>query len=246
MQTRLAAVAGALLATAGVAAAQTVTTTFSNGLEGWEAMQGPGGTSGILPTGGAGDNGHHLRTVFNNFWIDFRNNTNQAFLGDYTQAPAVTISADVQVDQIEFFFQPVSRPLTLELRNYDLAEGTPYPYVSVWYVFDQISSATHNDWTHFSVTIGDTSATDLPAGWGGYGDEDPDTYEPILPAGVTFTDVISNVQEIVWATIQPGMFSGFVDYNIGFDNPTVSFIPAPSAAMLLLGAGAFGAARRRR
>jgi len=251
MQTRHAArtaAAALVLAAAGLASAQTVTTTFSNGAEGWYAPQGPGGTSGILPTGGAGDNTHHLRTVFNNFGIYFGNNTNAAFLGDYRRAPSVTISSDVQVDQVDFFFQPVSRPWLVELRNYDLAEQLELgvPWVSVWYAFDPLDASVQTDWTHYSVTIADTSATDLPAGWGGYGDEDPNTFEPILPAGVTFADVISNVQEIAWSTFEPGWFFGFTDFNVGFDNASISFIPAPSSALALLGAGLLGASRRRR
>ena len=65
--------------------------TFDNGTEGWLV---PGGT-GIEAVGG--NPGNHLHTVFNNFGIEFRNDSNPAFIGDYTQYSSITLSVDVRV-----------------------------------------------------------------------------------------------------------------------------------------------------
>ena len=57
-------------------------------------------------------------------------------------------------------------------------------------------------------------------GWGGTGAEDPVTYEPILPPGVTFADVLAGVDRMVFTTLQPGFFYGFTDFDLRIDNIT--------------------------
>jgi len=223
-------------------ASTTVTTDFSNGAEGWTGPAGPGGTTGIEPSGGNG--GEYMRTVFNNFGISFENNTNADFLGDYTTADEITISMDIQVEYLNFFGQDVSRPWLVELRDFDGATGG-YPYNSVWFLFDNISASNNGDWSTYSVTF-DPNATDLPGGWGGYGAEDPDTFEPTLPDGVSFSDVLSGVDEIAFTTYQPGFFFGFTDHTIGIDNLSITrTVPAPSA-LALIGLGGLVGTRRRR
>lgn len=210
-----------LLAGLGVAAvgarAQTAVITFDNGLEGWSGPGGVGGATTIVATGGHGDDdGPFLRTVFNDFGITFRTTTNTAFLGDYTTSDEATIGVDTRVEFLSFFGQDVSRPWLVELRNRSLAQGF-YPWVSVWYLFDNISQTNNSDWTPYSVTFSPRAA-DLPPGWGGTGDEDPVTFEPTLPAGVGFADVLSNIDEVVFTTLQPGFFFGFTDHTVGLDN----------------------------
>ncbi|MEX0876978.1 MAG: PEP-CTERM sorting domain-containing protein [Phycisphaerales bacterium] len=223
-------------------AGDTTTVDFSNGAEGWSGPSGPGGATNIVPTGG--NDGAFMRTVFNDFGVTFRNNSNDAFLGDYTTAQEITISMDIQVEYLNFFGQDVSRPWLVELRDVDTAQGG-YPYSSVWFLFDNISQANNSDWMTYSVTF-DPNATDLPAGWGGYGAEDPNTFEPILPDGVSFSDVLSGVDEMVFTTLQPGFFFGFTDHTIGIDNLSITrTIPAPSA-LALIGLGGLVGTRRRR
>lgn len=200
-------------------AAEPVTTDFSSGAEGWTGPIGPGGGTSIQTSGG--NDGAYMRTIFNNFGITFRNDSNAAFLGDYTGSDEVTISIDVRVDFLNFFGQDVSRPWLVEMRDFDTAQNG-YPWTSVWFLFGDISQASNNDWTTFSVTFNPNS-TELPSGWAGYGDEDPKTFEPILPEGVTFADVLSGVDEIAFTTLQPGFFFGFTDHTVGIDNISVSF-----------------------
>ena len=170
-----------------------------------------------MPTGG--NPGANLRTVFNNFGITFVNSTNPAFVGDYTAATEVTISVDLKVDQIAFFGQNVSRPWLVEIRDYDGATGG-YPWNSVWFLFSNISAAANGNWTTYSVSF-DPRSTALPPGWGGTGAEDPTTYEPILPPGVTFADVLAGVDAITFTTLQPGYFFGFTDFDVLLDNISI-------------------------
>jgi hypothetical protein len=219
-------------ALAAPATADTTVTTFSSGAEGWSASGG-----GSIPSTG-GNPGHCLRIVFNNFGISCSNATNPAFTGDYTAAASVTIAVDLRVSQISFFGQPVARPWLVELRDLDGASGG-YPYNSVYFVFANVSAATHGSWTTFSVTF-DPSSTTLPPGWGGTGAEDPVTYEPILPPGVTFADVLAGVDRIVFTTLEPGSFYGFTDFDLRIDNITIARTAANPAD--LDGDGAVGAA----
>ncbi|MHC4263069.1 MAG: hypothetical protein ACYSWX_11140 [Planctomycetota bacterium] len=218
------------------AAQQTVNVDFESGTLGWVGPFGSTGSSGITPSGGNGG-GAGYRVDFSDFVITVRNSSNPAFQGDFSIFDTVTLSTDLKVDQVDFFFSPVSRPWLIELRDYDLAQGG-YPWTSVWYKFADVSVATHGSWNTFSVTIDDPSSTSLPAGWRGYGAEDPSTFEPILPAGVTFADVIAGVDEIVYTTGEPGFFFGQSDFDLTLDNIRVSTTGGPWSD---LGSGLAGA-----
>jgi hypothetical protein len=230
------------LTVGGQAAGQTIVSMFEN--ERSDQWFGPAGLNGftVIETEG-GNPGGYMRTEFNDIGITFANNENSDYLGDYTSAAAITLSIDVLVESINFSGQEVSRPWLVELRDYDTAQNG-LPWTSVWFLFDNISQANNSAWTTYSVTF-DPNSADLPAGWGGYGAEDPNTFEPTLPAGVTFADVLSGVDEIAFTTLQPGFSFGFADYLVGIDNVTISRVPAPSAAALLGLAGLIGSRRRR-
>ena len=96
------------------------------------------------------------------------------------------------------------------------------------------------------VTIADTHAAALPAGWGGYGAE-TEFGEPILPAGTTFADVLRGVDEITFTTAVPGWFYGFTYFDVSLDNIGVSAVPEPATwALQGLGLAALLPLLRRR
>ncbi len=184
---------------------------------GWAGPSGSGGATSVVATGG--NPAWNMRTVFNDFGITFRNSTNAAFLGDFAADTSVTISIDLRVESIRFFGQDVSRPWLVELRNAALA-ADGYPWAGVWFKFAQVSAATHGEWTTFAVTFDPRSET-LPEGWGGTGAEDPVTFEPTLPPGVTFRDVLEGVDAVAFTTLEPGYFFGFTDHTLRIDNVRV-------------------------
>ncbi|MFQ5461674.1 MAG: PEP-CTERM sorting domain-containing protein [Phycisphaerae bacterium] len=202
--------------------------TFDNGTEGWIGPQGPGGSTTVDPQGG--HPGANLHTIFSNFGITFHNSSNGAFVGDYTQSQTVALSIDVKVQDISFFGTPVSRPWLVDLRDFDNPEPG-FPWTSVWFKFADISLAQHGDWTTFTVLIEDTSAVDLPPGWGGTGAETPQA-EPILPPNRTFTDVLAGIDEIAFTTFEPGFVFGETQFDVRLDNIAITTggpaVPVPA------------------
>jgi len=191
---------------AGPLAAQTTVVTFDNGGEGWDG-------NGLVEQDG-GNPGANFHFFVNNFGIEARNDTNTAFIGDLTGASEVTVGADALTNSIQFEGTEVSRELIVEFRSSSLAQDG-YPYTSVWYDLGTIQAGS--EWGAFQITF-TPSSTELPAGWGGYGAEDPITFEPILPPGVTFADVMASVDELAFTTVEPGFFYGFADFDVRFDN----------------------------
>ncbi len=229
--------AASALATLGASAlaADSVTVPFTGGATG--GWTGPGGVGGGTNVDfNDGTPAPSFRTVFNNFGITFANETGN-WVGDYTHDP-FTLSVDVNSRFVNILGMDVTRDLVVELRDYDNV-STTLPYVSVWYDLADITTNSVNGnpgWSNLSVSVTDPTATDLPPGWGGYGDEDPITFAPILPADRTFADVLAGVDEIVFTTLTPGFFFAFTDYDVAIDNPTLSFAPIPEPGTALVGA----------
>lgn len=236
MNYRTAAIAAMASAAISTSALATVTT-FDNGPEGWSIQ------NAVTIENSGGNPGSYLSHFqIDTFGVNISNSTNPAFIGDFSaKGDSVTVSMDLEVTRVwDQFIGDVSRELVVEFRNYDLAQNG-LPYASVWTSVGLMSSGT--DWHTVSATIDDTSSTTLPAGWGGYGAEDPNTFEPILPAGVTFADVLSDVDELVFTTFVPGFFFGFTNFDFGVDNMTIT--PTPGAASIFALAGLAGLRRKR-
>ena len=224
---RTAAVA-AIASIASAAAAQT-TVTFDNGPLGWSVN----GNDAIVPVGGnPGAFIDHYQ--FDTFGVEIRNDTNPDFIGDYTTRGPVRLSVDVQVGVIAFFGTPVTRDLVIEFVDYD---NPPmfYPYVSVWTHVGALDG-NGQPWTTYSVEIADPASTTLPPGWGGTGDEDPNTLEPRLPAGRTFAGVMAGVDEVRFTTFVPGFFYGGTEFGLGIDNVSIEPLGAVCTPDLTTGA----------
>lgn len=216
-------------------------TTFDGGTDGWVGPTGFGGITFVDDT--FGNPAPSFRTQFNDFGITFRNSTNPGFIGDYTATPQVDITIDAYTTKLNFLGMPTPRDFIVELRDYDNAPGG-YPWVSVWTSLGELDESDPG-WHTWSVSIADTSATELPAGWGGYGAEDPNTYAPILPADRTFASVLAGVDEIAFTTYVPGYFYSSSEYDVAIDNIGVYQVPEPGSAALLALMTLAGVIRRR-
>lgn len=249
--------AAAILPACLAASAFAGTTTFDGGTNGWGVFgtnDGNGQGDFLETTGGnPGANIHFVQV--DTFGVNFHNDSDPALLGDYSRfTSGVKLGVDLKVNHIEFNNDgpsltgeaspalEVERHLVAELIDNN-PDGSNYPYTSVWYDLGAISQAATGTWTHFEVDIANTSAAALPAGWGGYGDEDPNTFEPILPAGRTFASVLASVDEVRFTTYQPGFFYGFTAFDMQYDN---AFVVTPEPTTLMLAAAALPMLKRRR
>lgn len=217
----------------GAAAGQDMITDFESGLEGWSV-------SGRETTG-PGNPGVGLDVFLLDVFGSQTRNSTGGFAGDYTGRGELEFTIDIQIDSIDFFGQPVPRDLVVQLQSFDVdGNGT---LASIWAPLGLLNG-NGMDWTTFSASL-DTSSTDLPAGWFGAGAEDPNTFEPVLPAGVTVQDVLANVDQLEFTTFVPGFFFGFTNFDMSVDNVGYRVIPAPASAALL-SLGGLAAVRRRR
>jgi hypothetical protein len=222
------------------------TTTFDNGTEGWGVFFANENGLGDFVQPNGGNPGAHLQWVMiETFGATLRNETNPDTIGDYSRFGApVTLGVDIKVGSITFFGAEVERDIVVELVDYN-PPGSDYPYVSVWYDLGEISLARTSDWTRFEITV-DPSATALPPGWGGTGADHPTTYEPVLPPDRTFASVLASVDEVRFTTFKPGYFYGFTNFDLHFDNVTVTPVPEPASLAILGACGGTAMLRPRR
>jgi hypothetical protein len=211
-------------------AAFTTTAGFDGG-----ADDGFSGNAFFEATGGNPDgNAHHFGSFFFN---EIRTGAvgepaNAGFLGDYSSFDSVTFSVDVRVESLtNFLGDQISRTVGISLRDRDL-QG-PNGDSGVFYPLADISLATHGNWTTLSVTIDDPTQAALPAGWIGFGDEDPNTFEPLLPPGASFATVLAGVDEMQITGAVPGFFFTFADFDVRLDNVSV-VVPEPHLLALAL------------
>ncbi len=196
--------------------------TFRDGPRGWIGTTGSTGDTQLEETGGNPD--HHLHTIFTDFGIEYWNVANADEFQVLLAHEEVTIEVDLKVEEIDFFGTPATRPWVLEVRDYDDVPAG-YPWVSVWYLFELVGA--EDDWRTFTVTITDTTSSELPPGWGGTGAESPPTYEPTLPANRTFASVLDGADEIAFTTYQPGWVFGFTDFDVRLDNIRITACSSP-------------------
>ncbi|MGD9688988.1 MAG: hypothetical protein AB7K52_01460 [Phycisphaerales bacterium] len=150
--------------------------------------------------------------------------------GDLSRYPAgLTIEVDIRVFRLVNFFgedmDPTNFPLTLQFWDIPADGGIP---VSVYRTGDSMPLVS-DGWTRFTFVLPDTTQTALPAGWGGTGDEDPNTFEPILPPGRTFADVLASVDRLTISTFRPGFFYVSSFWEVGFDDLRISVNQPPFA-----------------
>ena len=138
--------------------------------------------------------------------------TNDDFLGDYSGLTDITFSFDIKVDTLESFVGPIVRPIGVMFIDRDIQGGSGAS--GVFFDLGIISEGATGDWTTLSVMIADPTQTALPPGAIGFGDEDPETFEPILPAAASFATVMAGVDEVRITGAVPGFFFGPANWDV--------------------------------
>ena len=173
--------------------------------------------------GNPGGVANHLGELFFN---DLRTGgisepANEAFLGDYSSYSSVTFSFDIKTNYLnDFMGNPSLRPVGIRLVDRDI-QG-PNGASGVFIEMGVVGVAYTGEWTTLSVTIEDPTSEELPAGWIGFGADDPNTYMPILPEGATFATVLASVDEFAITGSVPGYFFTNMFWDVLIDNITVT------------------------
>lgn len=171
--------------------------------------------------GNPGGVAHHDALIFFN---DLRTGApgepaNPGFLGDYSSFASVLFSIDIKTNSLmDFIGNQIVRSVGISLKNENIQgpDGT----AGVFFELGLVGVNFNPDWTTLSVTIVDPSSTTLPAGWIGFGDTN-NFFEPVLPAGVTFADILANVTEFDVTGAVPGFFYTDAFFDVLIDNITV-------------------------
>ena len=215
---------------ASIFAASTAVVGFDGGSNG-----GFSGNALFEATGG--NPGGAARHVSDLFFNDLRTGAlgepaNPDFLGDYSSFDSVTFSFDLKTNMLDDFIgNPIARPIGIALKDRDIMGGSGPS--GIFFEIGIVGVNFTPDWTTLSVTIDDPTSTELPAGWIGFGEEDPNTFEPILPAGATFASVLASVDEFDVTGAVPGFFFTNAFWDVQIDNIAVT-VPEPGSFLLLL------------
>lgn len=192
---------------------------------GFDGGDNEGFTGNALFEAEDGNPGGAARHVSDLFFNDLRTGAlgepaNEAFLGDYSSFTSVTFSFDIRTNFLnDFAGNPIARSIGIALKDRDIMGGSGAS--GVFFEVGLVGVAFTPEWTTLVVTIDDPMSATLPAGWIGFGDEDPDTYQPILPEGATFATVLAGVDEFDITGAVPGYFFTNAFWDVQIDNITV-------------------------
>ncbi len=182
------------------------------------------------------ESGAFIGLPYLDFWgAELRNeNTESAVIGNLSQyTGGMTYSAQIRVFALNNFFEepmnPAWFPVVIEFTDFGDPDD-PYDNASVYKIGDSLGQIEEG-WKTFTFEVPDPSQDALPPGWGGTGAEDPVTYEPILPPGRTYANVMASVDQVRISTFVPGYFYGSNYWQVGFDNIVVTGeVAAPCGA----------------
>jgi hypothetical protein len=202
----------ALALAAAPALAETFTETFDGGsnVGGWTF-----GTGNEVIEAGGGNPGAYLHDTFvDTFAPQPRTSQPSIFTGDLRQLGVSRIGIDLITFSVDFSAE--GRPLTLMLIS---DQGTPANFDDDWAAYFMGPSnipLPGEGWISYSFDV-PSQETSLPAGWATV------AFGPSSPPEPDWNQVITNVAELRFFYGDPTMFFIFQGWNLGLDNPTISY-----------------------
>lgn len=167
----------------------------------------------LVPTGGFPTD-HRASFGIDTFAPILTSTGPSTFTGDYRAAGVTALGVDLQTFDLDF---PSScqRPLSLVLTQNNGTPGNPFDDVYVYTVLPQTVPCPDGLWHGYSVDVPSQSTT-LPANWG----VDPNWTGT---ADAAWNTVIADVSSVSWFYGDPTFFFILQMWDIGADNPRISF-----------------------
>lgn len=140
------------------------------------------------------------------------------FVGDYRALGATSIGFDLQILDTDFPIGGDAFSATLLLRN---THGTPNDFDDDDYAYfiGPLLPLVGSGWLHYEISIPSQSNDPVPAGWHGGWSGDCENFRP----GVSWSDVITNVDRVEVHFLQPCFFAIFQQWNVGADNFSITY-----------------------
>jgi hypothetical protein len=138
-----------------------------------------------------------------------------AFVGDLRAKGVISIGLDARTDATSFG-PPTGFQMSLLLRD-TKGTGDPTDDDYAYSVGPQVPLPGQG-WIRYQFAVPSSSTAAVPAGWSGGWAGDPAQFRP----GVTWSDVITNVDRVEFWWIDPQLFAIFRTWDIGADNVTIT------------------------
>jgi hypothetical protein len=149
-----------------------------------------------------------------------------------------SIGVDARTDAATF--GAGGRQFSLLLRNIRGTPNNPDDDDYAYFVGPTVPQVGEG-WKSFDFNVPSQDTSAVPAGWSGGHAGDPENFRP----GVTWNDVITNVDVVEFWWLHPAFFAIFQQWDVGVDNVRVT-VPEPSSALVALGSLALVSVSRRR
>jgi hypothetical protein len=160
------------------------------------------------------------------------------FTGNLRARGVTSIGVDARTDAATF--GAGGRQFSLLLRNIRGTPNNPDDDDYAYFVGPTVPQVGEG-WKSFDFNVPSQDTSAVPAGWSGGHAGDPENFRP----GVTWNDVITNVDVVEFWWLHPAFFAIFQQWDVGVDNVRVT-VPEPSSALVALGSVALVSVSRRR
>jgi len=199
-----------------VAAAPAVAADFTETFDGGSNVGGwTFGTGNEVIEGSGGNPGAYLHDTFvDTFAPQPRTSQPSLFTGDLRQLGVTSIGIDLITFSVDFSAE--GRPLTLMLIS---DQGTPANFDDDWaaYIMGPSNVPLPGEgWVSYSFDV-PSQETALPAGWATI------AFGASSPPEPDWNLLITDVAEVRFFYGDPTMFFIFQGWNLGLDNPTISY-----------------------
>ena len=170
----------------------------------------------IIETDGGNPGGWLHNPTIDNFAVIFKSEWYvDEFTGDYIAMGVSNISWDARLDGYSI---PIE--MTILLRN---TNGTPADIEDDDYAYfpGNLLPPGDGSWVNYSYDIPTVDGDETPAGWWGGYYGDGENFRP----GVTYNDVIANVDRVEIWFWHPAYVGIFTQWNAGLDNISITSTP---------------------